>query len=280
MHVVLEKIIKFSYIIILLSNGINNCDLNSNNSQVNDSFESYNSCIKCLSSTQLNELLYNLQNSLDFTKLETIVLITSNSKKRHYEQELLKLTEVGNSRLSFSIKLIYNCYFKHDKLEENHHLKEIPNNENSFIHIINKENIQKDEFDILNPVNVYTHLASTVSFITQNHLFKLEISDQILSSISYFNNEDEDDNEGEGLEFLQTQQIHPYKTIDIRLNKGLRLCYSLSFLIISAIVVFLLVKSTVDWATIAQHQLNRLNDIKAREFTNRIADRFNLYERE
>jgi hypothetical protein len=275
MSVLLEKLIKLVYIIILLSHGINNCNV-IYDSQIGYDYNS--SCNKCLSSKQLNELLYNLQSSLDFTNLKTIILITTNTNKRQYEQELLKLTDVGNSRLNLDLRILYNCYFKHNEIN---HIKEINNNDNSYIHIIQKENIQKDEFRILNPLNVFTHLTSVVSFIAENHMFKLEVADQILSAISYEEeDEDKDVEDNNGISFMQTKQIIPYKIIEIRLNKGLRLCYSLSFLIISAIVVFLLVKSTVDWATIAQHQLNRINDLKAREFTNRIADRFNLYERE
>jgi hypothetical protein len=68
-------------------------------------------------------------------------------------------------------------------------------------------------------------------------------------------------------------------TSTISNNKGMRLLFSFGLLFISAIVCFLFIKSTIDWATFAKTELNRMKDSEYNDVVDKINLKFNYIKR-
>eukprot|EP00340_Litonotus_pictus_P005704 CAMPEP_0170519016 /NCGR_PEP_ID=MMETSP0209-20121228/4570_1 /TAXON_ID=665100 ORGANISM="Litonotus pictus, Strain P1" /NCGR_SAMPLE_ID=MMETSP0209 /ASSEMBLY_ACC=CAM_ASM_000301 /LENGTH=314 /DNA_ID=CAMNT_0010804783 /DNA_START=185 /DNA_END=1129 /DNA_ORIENTATION=- len=62
-------------------------------------------------------------------------------------------------------------------------------------------------------------------------------------------------------------------------NKGIRFLISFGMLLASSIISFLLVKSSVDWATYSKGELNRFNEAKSKEIAEIINEKFSYVRR-
>lgn len=67
--------------------------------------------------------------------------------------------------------------------------------------------------------------------------------------------------------------------IQVKTNRGLRFLYAFALLIASSIICFLIVKSTVDWATYSKSELNRYRDARTKHIADMINNKFNYIRR-
>lgn len=69
------------------------------------------------------------------------------------------------------------------------------------------------------------------------------------------------------------------KKTDDKQSKGTRFLISFALLIVSSLVSFFIVKSSVDWATHSKTELNRFNEAKAKHISEMINEKFNYIRR-
>lgn len=67
--------------------------------------------------------------------------------------------------------------------------------------------------------------------------------------------------------------------IEVKTNRGLRFLYSFFLLIASSIICFLIVKSTVDWATYYKLELNKYNETRNKYISDQINEKFKFLKR-
>ncbi len=76
--------------------------------------------------------------------------------------------------------------------------------------------------------------------------------------------------------FIQLKKSNDFT---LHQSKGLRLMISFLLLVITSLCVFMLVKSTIEWATNGKAELNRMKDNKNNLLVDKINDRFNYIRR-
>lgn len=76
--------------------------------------------------------------------------------------------------------------------------------------------------------------------------------------------------------FIQLKKSNDFT---LHQSKGLRLIISFLLLVVTSLCVFMLVKSTIEWATNGKAELNRMKDNKNNLLVDKINDRFNYIRR-
>lgn len=65
----------------------------------------------------------------------------------------------------------------------------------------------------------------------------------------------------------------------MKTNRGMRFLFSFLFLILASVISFMIVKSTVDWATYSKTEMNRQRDSRCKFVVDQINEKFGYIRR-
>lgn len=171
----------------------------------------------------------------------------------------MRISKVSNNYITFNIKLKFYFYITIiEQVKEylvNDHISNAFIQEKLLIKSGN-ENFKNKENNSYNSINVETTLIQ-------------EKKNKVINFSK--------DNFSTNL--IQLGSFNGLNRVFDKPNKGARFLISFTLLLITSVISFLLVKSSVDWATNSKTELNRFREEKAKYLSDLINDKFSYIRR-